>query len=321
MRLCKKAAAALLAAVMAVSMLTACSGASVGGGGSAGGGSTGGGNNPGGGSSTVEPAPEPDDVILPGSGDDGQEGAKKTPIEKSKSKLYAFNEKAKNAAEIYAEETIGVYNADGKAVSSEKITVAYADSGVYEKISEEGVELEQVFQKNGEKYDEYVLSSADKAAVKIAEVPGDEMEKVKVGYKLPDTGIYSTTVKVHSIDYYAETYTNDGVEYTVCFENDMPKYEFDQYPSQGTQYIVYNAFQFGTGSSRGLCKLPAGTKVYTEGSESNKLKDENGNEYQVTMNKGNDGNITSVTVTDKNNNDVTNQFKWVLKFAQIGIIS
>ena len=319
MRLYKKAAVCVLAAAMALSMLTACGG---------GGGGTSNGGTSGGNTGTVEPAPKPDDVVLPDTGkDDGDDSdsdntAKptKTPIEVSKSKTAAFNNKIKGATEFYYAGNQAEYNAAGKQTGEMNGVMALKDSSVYVKMSGKDADKSIAMELLQEKNAAYIYASAEKAALKMDNVKFIDASSVDLSQELPSQ-IWATKVTVGKTEYYAETYTESGIEYTTCFGTDgNPKYAFMKHEDGSMESMAYQSIRVGAGASQNLCKVPSDYKVYTyarNAAGEEILVDQNGNKYTVEPLYDVYGNVTSVTVKDQNGKDVTNNFKWLADLVEM----
>ena len=316
MRLYKKAAACLLTAAMAISMLTAC-----------GGGGTGGG----GGGKTPSTLPNPDQIVLPdlGGGEGGGEGTEtkptKTPIaDVHNSKLAKFNEKYAGATEFYVEMQEVAYK-DGSAESSTDGCVAVKGGNVYIKMTlsvknQKQLSVEQLMLKEGDYNNNYLLLRGSKVAVRTSSYKSESDDPISLGTliteKLPRQ-MWSTKVKVGPTEYYAEVYNTDSRECTVCFTTDgKPVYQFER--SLSTKRLdnatLYKTIQAGSGSSKRLCRIPTGFKTYSFDFRNGTLTDANDNVFTLEFQTNGEGDVTSVKVFDKNNKDVSNNFKWVYDF-------
>ena len=316
MRLYKKAAACLLTAAMAISMLTAC-----------GGGGTGGG----GGGKTPSTLPNPDQIVLPdlGGGEGGGEGTEtkptKTPIaDVHNSKLAKFNEKYAGATEFYVEMQEVAYK-DGSAESSTDGCVAVKGGNVYIKMTlsvknQKQLSVEQLMLKEGDYNNNYLLLRGSKVAVRTSSYKSESDDPISLGTliteKLPRQ-MWSTKVKVGPTEYYAEVYNTDSRECTVCFTTDgKPVYQFER--SLSTKRLdnatLYKTIQAGSGSSKRLCRIPTGFKTYSFDFKNDTLTDANDNVFTLEFQTNGEGDVTSVKVFDKNNKDVSNNFKWVYDF-------
>lgn len=314
MKLYKKAAACLLTAAMAISMLTACGGG--------GGGSTPpdkpGGNTP----STL---PNPDQIVLPdideGEGGEGT-GTKptKTPIiDVNNSKLAQFSKKYAGATEFYVEMKEVSYGKDGSVARSIDGRAARKGENCYVSMATLGKNnkqqlIETLMLKNKSTWDQYLLFRSSKAAVKArSEDDIDLSLGTLIANKLP-TQMWSTKVKVGPTEYYAEVYKYYSYEYTTCFTADgKPVYQFvrDLNEKQLESATLYKTIQVGSGTSKGLCALPTGTKTYTF-NENNTLTDAKGNVFTLQENG-----TTGIKVLDKDGNDVTDDFKWLTDFFEM----
>ena len=312
MRLYKKAAACLLTAAMAISMLTAC-----------GGGGNGGGNTP-------SPLPNnPDQIVLPDPGDGegggagGGEGTgtkpTKTPIvDVNNSKLAQFNKKYAGATEFYVEAQMVEYDEDG---SAEDVRLAAKGNNVYMKMTLSGKNqkqqsIEQLMLKEGNYNNGYVLLRGSKVAVRTSSYKSESDDNISLGTlianKLPSQ-MWSTKVKVGPTEYYAEVYNAHSYEYTTCYTADgKPVYQFVRNlgMTKLKSVTLYKTIQAGSGTSKGLCKIPTGFKTYSFDFKNKTITDANDNVFSIVLQTNGDGDVTSVKVFDTNNKDVSNNFKW-----------
>lgn len=313
MRLYKKAAACLLTAAMAISMLTAC-----------GGGGNGGGNTP-------SPLPNnPDQIVLPDPGDGegggagGGEGTgtkpTKTPIvDVNNSKLAQFNKKYAGATEFYVEAQMVEYDEDG---SAEDVRLAAKGNNVYMKMTLSGKNqkqqsIEQLMLKEGNYNNGYVLLRGSKVAVRTSSYKSESDDNISLGTlianKLPSQ-MWSTKVKVGPTEYYAEVYNAHSYEYTTCYTADgKPVYQFVRNlgMTKLKSVTLYKTIQAGSGTSKGLCKIPTGFKTYSFDFKNKTITDANDNVFSIVLQTNGEGDVTSVKVFDTNNKDVSNNFKWV----------
>ena len=322
MRLHKKAAVCLLTAAMAISMLTACGGGGTGGNG----GSTGGNTLP----------DDSNQIILPdpgegeGGGEGGGEGTEtkptKTPIiDVNNSKLAKFNEKYAGATEFYVEAQMIEYDEDGSTENSTDGCVAAKSDNVYMKITLSGknqkqLSIEELMLKEGDYNNNYLLLRNGKVAVRMSSYKSESDDPISLGTliteKLPRQ-MWSTKVKVGPTEYYAEVYNNDNTEHTICFAPDgKPVYEFVRELNEKRldNATLYKTIQAGSGSSKRLCRIPTGFKTYSFDFRNGTLTDANGNVFTLVPQTNGAGDVTSVKVFDKNNKDVSNNFKWVYDF-------
>lgn len=312
MRLYKKAAACLLAAAMAISMLTACGGGGTGGNG---------GNTP----STL---PDPDKIILPdpgegGEGEGGGEGTEtkptKTPIaDVHSSKLAKFNKKYAGVTEFYLEMQMVAYDEDGSVEQSGDERVAAKGNNAYMKMTlsvknQKQQSVEQLMLKEFDYNNNYRLFSDSKVAVRTSSYKSESHDNLSldtlIAYKLPDL-MWSTKVKVGPTVYDAEVYHDGNTEYTICFTADgKPVYRFVRELNEKQLKIatLYKTIQTGSGTSKGLCRMPDGFKKYSIDFGTDTLADANGNEFTIETN--NKGDVTSVK--DNTGKEVTDDFKWV----------
>lgn len=312
MRLYKKAAACLLTAAMALSMLTACGGGGTGG--------NGGGNTPG----TLPD--DPDQIVLPdpgeGGGAGGGEGTEtkptKTPIaDVRSSKLAKFNEKYAGATEFYVEMQEVAYE-DGSVEGSTDGFVAVKGNNAYTKMTLSGKNqkqqlVEQLMLKEFDYNNDYLLLRGSKVAVRTNSYKSQSDDNISldtlIANKLPSQ-MWSTEVKVGPTKYYAEVYNLYSYEYTTCFTADgKPVYQFVRKlnEKQLESATLYKTIQAGSGTSKGLCRMPDGFKKYSADFSNKTLTDVNGNEFTIETN--NKGDVTSVK--DNTGKDVSDDFKWV----------
>lgn len=314
MRLHKKAAACLLTAAMALSMLTACGGGGTGGTG----GSTGG--------STL-----PDDsnqIILPdideggSSGGGGSEGTEtkptKTPIvDVHSSKLAQFKEKYAGTTEFYFEVQSVEYDEDGSAEGSTDVCVAVKGNKAHTKMilsrkNQKQQLIEELMLKEFDYNNSYLLLRGSKVAVRTSSYKSLSNDNLSLGTLITDklpSQMWSTEVKVGPTEYYAEVYKTDYRECTVCFTKDgKPVYQFERRLStkQLDSATLYKTIQAGSGTSKGLCKMPDGFKKYSLDFSTNTIADANGNVFTIETND--EGDITSVK--DNTGKDVSDDFKW-----------
>ena len=326
MKLYKKAAACLLTAAMALSMLTACGG----GGGTPGTPSTP--STPGTpGSSTPSTLPTPDQIVLPG-GEGGDESTEtkpaKTPIaDVNSSKLAKFNKKYTGAKEFYVELLSEGYDENGTVYESMVGRAARKNDAIYTAmtISEKNqkpLSVELLRLKEGKFQNEYLLFSSSKAAVKLSSREIDENSDasldILITHSLPSQ-MWSTKVKVGPTEYDAEIYYTNTTEITTCFAaNGDPVYQFIRFPGrdQVINSYLYKTIQAGSGTSKGLCEMPSGTKTYSFDQHAYTLTDANGNKFTLQPETNSAGETNGFIILDKDGKDVTADFKWVNDFYQ-----
>ena len=325
MKLYKKAAACLLTAAMAISMLTACGGGGTGG--------NGGGNTP-------SPLPNnPDQIVLPDPGDGegggagGGEGTEtkptKTLIDVNSSKLAKFKEKYAGATEFYVEMQEVDYGEDGSVKQSYDGCLAAKDDNVYMKAilsgkNQKQLLVEQLMLKEFDYNNDYLLLRDSKVAVRTEHYKPESDDNISLGTliadKLPDL-MWSTEVKVGPTKYYAEVYNMYSTyEYTTCFTADgKPVYQFVRKlnEKQLESATLYKTIQAGSGTSKGLCEIPADFKKYSFDFTKNTITDANDNVFTLKFQTNSEGKVTSVKVFDKNSNDVSDDFKWVENFFNL----
>ena len=316
MRLYKKAAACLLTAAMAISMLTACGGGGTGGNG---------GNTP----STL---PDPDQIVLPDpgkGGEGGEGGGEGTETKPTKtliadvrsSKLAKFNEKYAGATEFYVEMQMVEYDEDG--YSTDGCTAAKGNNA-YMKLTLSGKNqkqqsVEQLMLKEFDYSNNYRLFSDSKVAVRTSSYKSQSHDNLSLDTLITDTLpdlMWSTKVKVGPTEYDAEVYNNGNTEYTICFTTDgKPVYRFVRILNEKQLKIatLYKTIQTGSGTSKGLCRMPDGFKMYSYDSRTDTITDANGNVFTIETN--NKGDVTSVK--DNTGKDVTDDFKWVEDFFNL----
>lgn len=316
MKLYKKAAACLLTAAMAISMLTAC-----GGGGNGGNGGNGGGNTP-------SPLPNnPDQIILPdideGEGGEGT-GTKptKTPIiDVDNSMLAKFTKKHAGATEFYVEMQEVDYGEDGSAARSIDGRAARKGENCYVSMTTSGKNQKQQLAeiltlKNKSTWDQYLLLRSSKVAVKAGSANEVNISLGNLIASTQPTQMWSTKVKVGPTEYYAEVYNMySAYEYTTCFTADgKPVYQFvrDLREKQLNSATLYKTIQVGSGTSKGLCEMPTGTKTYSFDNKNGTLSDAKGNMFTLKE----DG-TTGIKVYDKAGNEVTDDFKWLTDFFKM----
>ena len=315
MRLYKKAAVCLLTAAMAISMLTAC-----------GGGGTGGGKIP----STL---PKPDQIVLPDPGEGGSSGegsgegteAKptKTPIvDVNNSKLAKFKEKYAGVTEFYVEGQMVEYDEDGSTEDSSAVCLAAKSDNVYMKMTmsrknQKQQSIEELMLKEGDYNNNYLLLRNGKVAVRTSSYKSESDDHISLGALITDklpSQMWSTKVKVGPTEYYAEVYNIYSYEYTTCFTADgKPVYQFvrELNEKQLDRATLYKTIQAGSGSSKRLCRIPTGFKTYIYDFKNQTLTDANGNVFTLKFQTNGAGDVTSVKVFDKDNKDVSDDFKWV----------
>ena len=309
MKLYKKAAACLLTAAMAISMLTACGGGGTGGNG----GSTGGNTLP----------DDSNQIILPDidEGEGGGEGTEtkptKTPIDANRSKLAQFKEKYAGTTEFYFEVQTVEYDKDGSAEYTADVCVAVKGNKAHTKMILSGKNqkqqlVEELMLKEFDYNNSYRLLRGSKVAVRTSSYKSLSNDNLSLGTLITDklpSQMWSTEVKVGPTKYYAEVYKTDYRECTVCFTKDgKPVYQFERRLStkQLDSATLYKTIQAGSGTSKGLCKMPDGFKKYSLDFSTNTITDADGNVFTIETNDK--GDVTSVK--DNTGKDVSDDFKW-----------
>lgn len=175
--------------------------------------------------------------------------------------------------------------------------------------------IETLMLKNKSTWDQYLLFRSSKAAVKSrSEDDIDLSLGTLIANKLP-TQMWSTKVKVGPTEYYAEVYKYYSYEYTTCFTEDgKPVYQFvrDLNEKQLESATLYKTIQVGSGTSKGLCALPSGTKTYSFDDNTGTLIDANGNKFTLQEDA-----TTGIKVLDQTGKDVTDDFKWLTDFFEM----
>ena len=309
MKLYKKAAACLLTAAMAISMLTACGG---------------GGNGGNGGGNTPSPLPNnPDQIVLPdideGEGEGTGTKPTKTPIDVNRSKLAKFNEKYAGATEFCVEIQEVDYGKDARSIdvrAARKGENCYVSMATLGKNNKQQL-IETLMLKNQSTWDQYLLFRSSKAAIKARSQKDVDLSLGSlIAPKLPtQIQMWSTEIKVGPTKYYAEVYKNYSYEYTTCFTADgNPVYQFvrDLSEKQLISATLYKTIKVGSGTSKGLCALPTGTKTYSFDDNTGRLTDAKGNVFTLK-----EDDTTGIKVYDKAGNDVTDDFKWLTDFFKM----
>ena len=309
MKLYKKAAACLLTAAMAISMLTACGG---------GGGTPG---KPGG--NTPSPLPNnPDQIVLPdideGEGEGTGTKPTKTPIiDVDNSKLVQFSKKYAGATEFYVEMQEVGYGKDARSIdvrAARKGENCYVSMATLGKNNKQQL-IETLMLKNKSTWDQYLLFRSSKAAIKARSQDDVDLSLGALIANKQPTQMWSTEIKVGPTKYYAEVYKYYSYEYTTCFTADgKPVYQFvrDLNGKQLNSATLYKTIQVGSGTSKGLCALPTGTKAYSFDDNTGRLTDAKGNVFTLKE----DG-TTGIKVLDKDGKDVTDDFKWLTDFFKM----
>lgn len=304
---------------MALSMLTACGGGGTGGNG---------GNTPG-------TLPDPGQIVLPDPSEGGSEGGgagggegtetkpTKTLIDVNSSKLAKFKEKYAGFKEFYVEMQEVDYE-DGSVKQSYDGCLAAKDDNVYMKAILSGKNqkqqlVEELMLKEFDYNNSYVLLRDSKVAVRIEHYKSESDDNISLGTlianKLPDL-MWSTKVKVGPTEYDAEVYNLYSYEYTTCFTADgKPVYQFVRKlnEKQLESATLYKTIQAGSGTSKGLCRMPDGFKKYSADFRNNTLTDAKGNVFTIETN--NKGDVTSVK--DNTGKDVSDDFKWLTDFFEM----
>ena len=174
--------------------------------------------------------------------------------------------------------------------------------------------IETLMLKNKSTWDHYLLLRSSKVAIKARSEDDIDLSLGALIANKQPTQMWSTEIKVGPTKYYAEVYKYYSSEYTTCFTADgKPVYQFvrELNEKQLDRATLYKTIQAGSGTSKGLCALPTGTKTYTF-NENNTLTDAKGNVFTLKE----DG-TTGIKVYDKAGNEVTDDFKWLTDFFKM----
>lgn len=286
------------------------------------------------GGNTPSPLPNnPDQIILPDidEGEGGSEGTgtkpTKTPIiDVNNSKLVQFTKKYAGATEFYVEMQEVDYGEDGSAARSIDGRAARKGENCYVSMTTSGKNQKQQLAeiltlKNKSTWDQYLLLRSSKVAVKAGSANEVNISLGNLIASTQPTQMWSTKVKVGPTEYYAEVYNMySAYEYTTCFTADgKPVYQFvrDLREKQLNSATLYKTIQVGSGTSKGLCEMPTGTKTYSFDNKNGTLSDAKGNVFTLQPQKNSKEELIGFKVFDKNNKDVTDDFKWVNDFFKM----
>lgn len=281
------------------------------------------------GGNTPSPLPNnPDQIILPDidEGEGGSEGTgtkpTKTPIiDVNNSKLVQFTKKYAGATEFYVEMQEVDYGEDGSAARSIDGRAARKGENCYVSMTTSGKNQKQQLAeiltlKNKSTWDQYLLLRSSKVAVKAGSANEVNISLGNFIASTQPTQMWSTKVKVGPTEYYAEVYNMySAYEYTTCFTADgKPVYQFvrDLREKQLESATLYKTIQVGSGTSKGLCALPTGTKTYSFDDNTGRLTDAKGNVFTLK-----EDDTTGIKVYDQAGKDVTNDFKWLTDFFKM----
>ena len=285
------------------------------------------------GGNTPSPLPNnPDQIILPDidEGEGGSEGTgtkpTKTPIiDVNNSKLVQFSKKYAGATEFYVEMQEVDYK-DGSVARSIDGRAARKGENCYVSMTTSGKNQKQQLAeiltlKNKSTWDQYLLLRSSKVAVKAGSANEVNISLGNLIASTQPTQMWSTKVKVGPTEYYAEVYNMySAYEYTTCFTADgKPVYQFvrDLREKQLNSATLYKTIQVGSGTSKGLCEMPTGTKTYSFDNKNGTLSDAKGNVFTLQPQKNSKEELIGFKVFDKNNKDVTDDFKWVNDFFKM----
>ena len=286
------------------------------------------------GGNTPSPLPNnPDQIILPDidEGEGGSEGTgtkpTKTPIiDVDNSMLAKFTKKHAGATEFYVEMQEVDYGEDGSAARSIDGRAARKGENCYVSMTTSGKNQKQQLAeiltlKNKSTWDQYLLLRSSKVAVKAGSANEVNISLGNLIASTQPTQMWSTKVKVGPTEYYAEVYNMySAYEYTTCFTADgKPVYQFvrDLREKQLNSATLYKTIQVGSGTSKGLCEMPTGTKTYSFDNKNGTLSDAKGNVFTLQPQKNSKEELIGFKVFDKNNKDVTDDFKWVNDFFKM----
>ena len=173
--------------------------------------------------------------------------------------------------------------------------------------------IEELTLKEFDYNNSYVLLRGSKVAVRTSSHKSQSDDNVSLGTLITDklpSQMWSTKVKVGPTVYDAEVYNIGSTEHTICFTPDgKPVYQFVRNLGMTKLKIVtlYKTIQAGSGTSKGLCEIPAGFKKYSVDFRTNTITDAKGNVFTIETN--NEGDVT--IVKDNTGKEVTDDFKWV----------
>ena len=240
--------------------------------------------------------------------------------------LAKFTKKHAGATEFYVEMQEVDYGEDGSAARSIDGRAARKGENCYVSMTTSGKNQKQQLAeiltlKNKSTWDQYLLLRSSKVAVKAGSANEVNISLGNLIASTQPTQMWSTKVKVGPTEYYAEVYNMySAYEYTTCFTADgKPVYQFvrDLREKQLNSATLYKTIQVGSGTSKGLCEMPTGTKTYSFDNKNGTLSDAKGNVFTLQPQKNGKGELTGFKVFDKNNNEVTNDFKWVNDFFKM----
>lgn len=278
------------------------------------------------GGNTPSPLPNnPDQIILPDidEGEGGSEGTgtkpTKTPIDVNRSKLAKFKENYAGATEFCVEIQEVDYGKDARSIdvrAARKGENCYVSMATLGKNNKQQL-IETLMLKNNSTWDQYLLFRSSKAAIKARSQKDVDLSLGSlIAPKLPtQIQMWSTEIKVGPTKYYAEVYKNYSYEYTTCFTADgNPVYQFvrDLNEKQLISATLYKTIKVGSGTSKGLCALPTGTKTYSFDDNTGRLTDAKGNVFTLK-----EDDTTGIKVYDQAGKDVTNDFKWLTDFFKM----
>ena len=242
------------------------------------------------------------------------------------SKLAKFNKKYAGATEFYVEMQEVDYGKDGSVARSIDGRAARKGENCYVSMTTSGKNQKQQLAeiltlKNKSTWDQYLLLRSSKVAVKAGSANEVNISLGNLIASTQPTQMWSTKVKVGPTEYYAEVYNMySAYEYTTCFTADgKPVYQFvrDLREKQLNSATLYKTIQVGSGTSKGLCEMPTGTKTYSFDNKNGTLSDAKGNVFTLQPQKNSKEELIGFKVFDKNNKDVTDDFKWVNDFFKM----
>ena len=237
----------------------------------------------------------------------------------NRSKLAKFNEKYAGATEFCVEIQEVDYGKDARSIdvrAARKGENCYVSMATLGKNNKQQL-IETLMLKNNSTWDQYLLFRSSKAAIKARSQKDVDLSLGSlIAPKLPtQIQMWSTEIKVGPTKYYAEVYKNYSYEYTTCFTADgNPVYQFvrDLNEKQLISATLYKTIKVGSGTSKGLCALPTGTKTYSFDDNTGRLTDAKGNVFTLK-----EDDTTGIKVYDQAGKDVTNDFKWLTDFFKM----
>lgn len=256
--------------------------------------------------------PEPSESEKSDDKDSGGETAPSMiPIDEKNSKYYQFINKIHKADEAYEKHIEINYDYSEKRSEYEVIS-AHKGKNTYTRCTN-GTKVSTLYieSANENKTDSYRLYERGKAAIKSTIENSGESLEGDIEFNIIGK-MYATMLDMDGEKYYTEIFLDSVYDkHTVCFDSSgnpiyikvecrIPgiKNHEDHFSMQITK------FQTITFNSNGICKVPEDYTVYTTESISSgiKITDTEENSYIYNM--------RTRKVTDEDENDVTEQFRW-----------